>query len=90
MFFKRKRNPTDEILASPLELRVADALIEVQAYAKSHGGGITLLEVTEHGEVIIRLKGTCSFCPISKITIQKGVVEVLKEIVPEITKITVK
>lgn len=85
MFKWRKEPPSD----SPLRERVEKALVQAQAYARSHGGKIELVDVREN-EVILKLKGTCSFCPLSKITLQKGVVEVLQELVPEITKVTTR
>ena len=84
-----KRNkPTPPEEMGPLYPAVKSAMHEVQAYARSHGGNIDLLGVTDEGEVKFRLSGTCRGCPMSGITIRMGIEERLKQIVPGVTKVT--
>jgi Fe-S cluster biogenesis protein NfuA len=66
---------------------VRDAMREVQAYARSHGGDIDLLGVSEEGDVRIRFRGTCVGCPMSSITLRLGVEERLKALVPGVRKV---
>ena len=59
-----------------------------KAYAQSHGGEIELKEVTDDGEVRVRLHGACRFCPIADVTLKLGVEEVLRRQVPGVRKVT--
>lgn len=71
----------------PLFGAVKDAMREVQAYARSHGGDIDLLGVNEEGDVRIRFRGTCVGCPMSAITLRLGIEERLKTLVPGVRKV---
>lgn len=71
----------------PLFASVKDAMREVQAYARSHGGEIDLLGVNEEGDVRIRFRGTCVGCPMSAITLRLGIEERLKSLVPGVRKV---
>lgn len=84
--FKRKEAdlPVEE---GPLYPAVKEAMHEVQAYARSHGGHIDLLGVNEAGEVTIRLRGNCRGCPMSAVTIRLGIEERLRVIVPGVKKV---
>jgi len=85
-FFKKKEPVVYEM--GPLFPAVKDAMVEVQAYARSHGGHIDLLGVSEGGEVTIRLRGTCKGCPLSTLTVKLGIEEKLRILVPGINKVT--
>jgi len=83
-----KRGTSDEpVEMGPLYPAVRDVMNDVQAYARSHGGNIDLLGVSESGEVRIRLRGTCKGCPMSSITIRLGIEERLKTLVPGVRKV---
>ncbi len=84
--FKRAPGP-DEGEHGPLFPQVREAMREVQAYARSHGGDIDLLGVNEEGDVRIRFRGTCVGCPMSSITLRLGVEERLKILVPGVRKV---
>ena len=62
-------------------------MAEVQTYARSHGGEIELVGVSEEGEVTIRLSGACRGCPMSGITLKFGIEEQLRTLVPGVGKI---
>lgn len=66
----------------PLYPAVKDAIASVQAYARSHGGEIELVGVSEEGDVTIRLRGACRGCPMSALTLKHGVEEQLQALVP--------
>jgi Fe-S cluster biogenesis protein NfuA len=83
----RKRETSVE--QGPLFEAVRSAIVDVQAYARSHGGDIRLLGVSEEGNVKIRLQGTCRGCPMSAFTIRHGVEERLRQLVPEAARVTV-
>lgn len=84
--FLRRPRPTDQMM-SPMQLAVRDALSNVQAYARSHGGEIELREVTEDGDVKIRLRGACNGCPLSDVTVKHGIEIQLKELVPGVRSV---
>lgn len=59
-------------------------MTSVEKYANSHGGSIELVNVSESGQVQLRLKGACKSCPMSSLTIRNGVEEVLKAKIPDV------
>jgi Fe-S cluster biogenesis protein NfuA len=70
----------------PLEQRVTGALDEVRPYLASHGGGVELLGV-DAGVVRLRLKGSCSGCPSSMVTLKSAVEEAIHRAAPDIDEI---
>jgi Fe-S cluster biogenesis protein NfuA len=83
---KLLRRSTPEEMG-PLYPQVKDAMHEVQAYARSHGGMIELVAVTDEGDVRVRLKGTCRDCPMSAMTLRLGVAQRLKLMVPGVRNV---
>lgn len=81
-------SPGSEPTRGPLYAAVRDALANVQDYARSHGGTIDLVEVTDEGEVIVRMRGTCNGCPLADLTLKQGVEGQLRILVPGVTKVT--
>ncbi len=67
---------------SPFEQEVAAALKGMEAYARSHGGTLTLVSAEPEGEVRVRLGGTCRGCPMSENTLRQGVEAHLRESFP--------
>lgn len=59
----------------------------VRPNLQNDGGDIELVDVTPDGVVQVRLKGSCSGCPFSAMTLAFGVEKVLKESIPEVQKI---
>ena len=82
-----RRKPSEPIEMGPLYPEVRDAMHEVQAYARSHGGNIELAGVSEQGEVRVRLSGTCRGCPMSAITLKLGVEQRLRILVPGVSRV---
>lgn len=83
--FRKKEVKVGEM--GPLYPQVRAAMLDVQAYARSHGGEIHLLGVSESGDVSIRLTGACQGCPMSGLTLKHGIEEQLKILVPGVRKI---
>lgn len=67
--------------------KVLKALEKVRPHLQADGGDVELVEVTADGVVKLRLKGACGSCPMATLTMQQGITRVLKQEVPEITKI---
>ncbi len=66
--------------------KIEKAIAKVRPFLQRDGGDIELVDVVD-GTVKVRLKGACSGCPMSQMTLKQGVEKTLKEEVPEITKV---
>ena len=63
---------------------VARVIEDIRGSLQSHGGDIQLVDVLEDGTVKVQLQGACKGCPMSQITISRGVEAALKEEIPEV------
>ena len=70
----------------PLEARVGGALDEVRPYLESHGGDVDLLTV-EGGVARLRLRGSCSGCPSSTMTLKLAIEEAIQKAAPDLAGI---
>ena len=66
--------------------KVKAVLDEIRPSLKSDGGDVELVEVAE-GVVKVRLKGACSGCPMSTMTLKLGIEKHLKQRIPEIKEV---
>ncbi len=66
--------------------KVEKALTKVRAALQQDGGDIELVGI-EAGIVKVRLKGACSGCPMSQMTLANFVEAELKKAVPEVKKV---
>ena len=66
--------------------RVEAALEEIRPALQADGGDVELVDVTE-GVVKVRLKGACSGCPMSAMTLKQGIERLLKERLPEVKEV---
>ncbi|MGA1790767.1 MAG: NifU family protein [bacterium] len=66
--------------------KVKAVLDEIRPSLKADGGDVELVEVTE-GVVKVRLKGACSGCPMSTMTLKLGIENHLKQRIPEIKEV---
>jgi Fe-S cluster biogenesis protein NfuA len=82
--FGKKEEPGER---GPLYPSVREAMSDVQAYARSHGGQIHLLGVSDDGEVKIKMTGACHGCPMSTVTLKLGIEAQLRSLVPGVTKV---
>jgi Fe-S cluster biogenesis protein NfuA/nitrite reductase/ring-hydroxylating ferredoxin subunit len=69
-----------------LEDRVLDALNEVRPYLESHGGNVELLEI-DGPTVRLRLRGSCSGCPSSAMTLKLAIENAIQKAAPEIQEV---
>jgi Fe-S cluster biogenesis protein NfuA/nitrite reductase/ring-hydroxylating ferredoxin subunit len=67
----------------PVEERVRAALDEVAPYLRSHGGGVELVAVQD-GVAKLRLEGSCSGCPSSRVTLKLAVEEAVMKAAPDL------
>lgn len=66
--------------------KVEDALATIRPALQADGGDVELVDVVG-GRVEVRLKGACAGCPMSVLTLQMGIEQVLKERVPEVEEV---
>jgi len=67
--------------------KVEKALENIRSMLRLEGGDIELVSVDENGVVKVRLKGACSMCPMSQMTMTMGVERAIKKEVPEVKKV---
>lgn len=66
--------------------KVEKAIEKIRPFLQQDGGDIDLVDIVD-GVVKVRLKGACSGCPMSQITLREGVGKALKKDVPEIVRV---
>jgi len=66
--------------------KVEAALAQIRPALQADGGDVELIEVNE-GVVKLKLKGACSGCPMSTMTLKHGIERVLKEQLPEVKEV---
>lgn len=65
--------------------QVNEALDQVRPALQRDGGGVELVEVSDDGEVSVRLQGHCKGCPMAQMTLTNLIERVIMESVPEVT-----
>jgi Fe-S cluster biogenesis protein NfuA/nitrite reductase/ring-hydroxylating ferredoxin subunit len=70
----------------PVEDRVRDALAGVLPYLESHGGGVELLGVDD-GVVRLRMRGSCSGCPSSAVTLRLAIEDAVLRAAPDVAEV---
>jgi Fe-S cluster biogenesis protein NfuA/nitrite reductase/ring-hydroxylating ferredoxin subunit len=73
----------------PLEQRVQQALDSVRPYMESHGGNVELLSI-EDGIARIHLRGSCSDCSASSVTLELAIKQALEEAAPDLEGLEVE
>jgi Fe-S cluster biogenesis protein NfuA len=66
--------------------RIKSVLEKIRPALQADGGDVELVGVTD-GVVKVRLKGACSGCPMSTMTLKSGIERILRQHVPEVTKV---
>jgi Fe-S cluster biogenesis protein NfuA/nitrite reductase/ring-hydroxylating ferredoxin subunit len=72
----------------PLEERVRAALDSVRPYMESHGGNVELLSIVD-GVATIHLRGSCSDCSASAVTLELAIKQALEEAAPDLDALEV-
>lgn len=67
--------------------RVSAVLETLRPMARSDGGDIELVDVSDDGVVTVRLLGACVGCPSSSMTLTLGIERNLKDQIPEVTRV---
>jgi Fe-S cluster biogenesis protein NfuA len=66
--------------------KVEAALNTIRPALQADGGDVELVDVID-GIVKVRLKGACGGCPMSQMTLTRGVEATIKKAVPEIKRV---
>jgi len=67
--------------------RVEEALNQIRPALQRDGGDVELVDVTPEGVVKVKLVGACGTCPMSILTLKRGIEATLKQRVPEISSV---
>lgn len=73
-----------------LEARVEAALERVRPLLASHGGNVELLSISPHGEVHLKLLGSCHGCPSSQATLKNAIEEAIYALAADVAAIHVQ
>ncbi|MDR2197341.1 MAG: NifU family protein [Coriobacteriales bacterium] len=66
---------------------VQDVLESIRPALQADGGDVSLVSVSEDGIVEVELQGACKGCPMSQLTLANSVERVLKDRIPEVTRV---
>jgi Fe-S cluster biogenesis protein NfuA len=70
-----------------LHQKVEEALDTIRPYLEADGGNVEVVEITADQILRLELKGACSTCHMSKMTMRSGIEETIRRAVPEIREI---
>ncbi|NNC82074.1 MAG: NifU family protein [Flavobacteriales bacterium] len=74
-------------VGNELEQKIADILDEYVKPAVERDGGIIQLDSFRNGTVTVNLRGACSGCPSSTVTLKDGIENLLKSMLPEVNEV---
>lgn len=66
--------------------KINEALNKIRPSLQADGGDVELVDYID-GIVQVRLKGACSGCPMSTMTIKNGIESYLKQTIPEVKSV---
>ena len=67
--------------------KVQEALNKIRPQLQADGGDVELVDVTDTGQVKVRLTGACGGCPMSQMTLKMGIEKFLKQQIPEVSSV---
>ena len=70
-----------------LKDKVESALNKVRPSLQADGGDVQLIDIDDQGVVKVKLTGACGGCPMSQMTLKMGIEKILKQNVPEVTRV---
>ena len=66
--------------------RVQQVIDKIRPSLQADGGDVELIDVVD-GVVKVKLKGACAGCPMSQMTLKKGIERLVKQEIPEIKSV---
>ncbi|MFP5080918.1 NifU family protein [Pedobacter sp. JCM 36344] len=88
--YKIKEETSDEVAAfegSDLEIKIQQILHDYVRPAVEQDGGAISYKSFDEGVVTVELRGSCSGCPSSTITLKSGIQNLLQRMVPEVKEV---
>ncbi len=67
--------------------KVQEALDKIRPTLQADGGDVELVDVSDDGEVKVKLTGACHGCPMSQMTLKMGIEKEIKKLIPEIKSV---
>ena len=67
--------------------KVQEALNAIRPNLQADGGDVDLIDVTEDGNVSVKLVGACQGCPMSQMTLKRGIQSYLQREIPEVKEV---
>lgn len=64
--------------------KIEEALMAIRPALNADGGDVEYVDTSDDGVVLVRLKGACSGCPSSTMTLKMGIERAIKEKVPAV------
>jgi len=81
------KNQKSEIIDSDIENKIIQALDEYVKPAVEQDGGAIHFKSFHEGTVTLILKGSCSGCPSSIVTLKAGIERLLTRLIPEVVEV---
>jgi len=66
--------------------KVQEVINKIRPMLQADGGDVELVDI-ENGVVKVRLKGACSGCAMSQMTLKNGIEKLLKEEIAEVVSV---
>lgn len=70
-----------------MEEQVKAVLEKVRPNLQADGGDVEFVELTDDGVVKVRLRGACSGCPMSQMTLKRGIERAIIDEVPGVKSV---
>jgi Fe-S cluster biogenesis protein NfuA len=67
--------------------KVLKALDEIRPFLQSDGGDISLVDITDDLDVVVKLHGACIGCRVNQMTLKSGVEMTIKKYLPQINRV---
>lgn len=64
--------------------KVEEVLGTIRPLLQADGGDVELVDIEDDNTVRVKLKGACAGCPMSRITLKRGIETRMKHVIPEV------
>ncbi|MBI2328264.1 MAG: NifU family protein [Chloroflexi bacterium] len=71
----------------PEKEKVEAVLDKIRPMLAADGGNVELVNINDEGTVEVRLTGACGGCPMSAMTLQMGIEQILMREIPEVKEV---
>jgi len=67
--------------------KVEEVLGTIRPMLQADGGDVELVSIEDDGTVRVKLKGACGGCPMSRITLKRGIETRMKQVIPDLKSV---